>query len=500
MKLYTSNTGEYNFIMAYPAGEECALASLGYLWLYKIADEKKGINAQMISTDNCNVDTRQIDAIAFSMSFDFDFMGVLEILDKLNIPFYSKERGDDKPLIFAGGPVITTNPKPYEDFFDFMILGDGESVFEQTLDILKERHPREGTIAKLEQIEGIYFPNSKSKKATVSLNNVIYTPILSEKSYFKNTFIIEIARGCMNRCAFCTASYINLPFRYNDYKKIIDAIELGLKYTNKIALLGAQISAHPMFNDIMAYIREKIKNGHNIELGISSLRTDSVTPEMVQTLVLGGQKHSTIAIEAASERLRKFINKNLNEEQILKAVKIARENGLKGLKIYSMIGLPTETEADVIEFLSLAKKIKSENKGFKIEFSFSTFVPKPHTPLQWSKREDTKSIEKKQKFLEKELAKIGVSSKFSSPKWDFWQTVLSRSGKEITPLLVEVYKSGGKSAAYKSAIKSLNIDITKSIEGFETEEFLPWDDIEIYPGKQLLLNERKRLLKYKDLP
>lgn len=497
MKLYTSQTGEYNFVMAYPAIEEFALSSLGYLWLYKIADEKDGVNAIRISTDNINVNPKDIGAIAFSMSFDFDYIGVLEILDKLKIPFSEKVRDEKSPIVFAGGPVITTNPKPYEDFFDFMIIGDGEEIFEKILDILKQKLNKNETLNKLSKLEGIYIPNKKnSARAVVSLNNVIYTPILSEKSYFKNTFIIEVSRGCMNRCAFCTASYTKLPYRYYEYEKIIKAIELGLKYTNKIALLGAQISAHPRFNDIMKYIKNKIDNGINIELGISSLRTDAVTPDMIQTLVAGGQKHSTIAIEAASERLRRFINKNLKEEQILNAVKTSRENGLKGLKIYSMIGIPTETEEDIKEFLILAKKIKNENKGFNIEFSFSTFVPKPQTPLQWAKREDTKLLEKKQKFLEKELSKLGISSKFSSIKWDYWQTVLSRSDKNITPLLIEVYKNGGKIGAYKNALKQLNINISKSVNGFDYDEILPWDCIESYPTKQLLINEYKRLAKY----
>lgn len=499
MKLYNSNTGEYNFVMAYPAVEEFALSSLGYLWLYKIADTLEGINAVRISTDKIDIIPKEIDSLAFSMSFDFDYLGVLEILDKLKIPFYSKERGEDYPIIFAGGPVLTTNPKPYENFFDFVILGDGEEIFEKVLNILKLKLPKSDTLKKLADLDGIYIKGgkwgNKSKKAVVSLNNVIYTPIISENSYFKNTFIIEVSRGCMNRCAFCTASYTNLPFRHYEYEKIIDAIELGLKYTNKIALLGAQISAHPRFNDIMTYISNKIKNGVNIELGISSLRTDAVTPEMIENLVLGGQKHSTIAIEAASERLRKFINKNLKEEQILNAVKISRENGLKGLKIYSMIGIPTETEEDIKEFITLAKKIKDENKGFNIEFSFSTFVPKPQTPFQWSKREDTKSLEKKQKFLEKELSKLGISSKFSSAKWDYWQTVLSRSDEKITPMLIEVYKNGGKIGAYKQAVKNLNIDIAKSTEGFDFEEPLPWDCIETYPPKQQLINEFQRLNK-----
>ena len=231
-------------------------------------------------------------------------------------------------------------------------------------------------------------------------------------------------------------------------------------------------------------------------MGISSLRTDSVTSNMVKTLVLGGQRTSTIAIEAASERLRKFINKNLTEEQILNAVKISRENGLKGLKIYSMIGIPTETQEDIEEFLRLAKKIKNENKGFDITFSFSSFVPKPQTPFQWSPREDSKKLEKKQKYLEKELSKIGVSSKFSSIKWDYWQTLLSRGGEELTPFLIEVYKKGGKNGAYKSVLKDLKIDISKSINGFDKNENLPWDIIENYPPKQLLINEYNRLLKY----
>ena len=494
--LFDSNSGSYNLIMAYPAIEEFALSSLGYMWLYKIAAETEGISAKRISTDNLDVRLKDIDALAFSLSFDFDFMGVFKIMEKLNIPFYSKDRGDDSPIIFAGGPVITTNPRPYEVFFDFMIIGDGEDLFAEILEVLKQKLTKSQILDKISKLDGIYIAGKKTKKSTVHLNNVIYTPILSDKSYFKNSFIIEIARGCMNRCAFCTASYTNLPFRYNEYQKIIDAIDLGLKHTNKIALLGAQISAHPDFNKIMHYIKAKIDSGDSVELGISSLRTDAITPEIINILVKGGQKHSTIAIEAASERLRKFINKNLKEEQILNAVKIAFENGLKGLKIYSMIGLPTERKDDINEFLNLAKKIKDDNKGFNIEFSFSTFVPKPQTPLQWSKREDTKSLEKKQKFLEKELSKIGVSSKFSSVKWDYWQTVLSRGDSRIAELMVYVYKNGGKIGAYKSAQKELGINVSKFVDGFDMSEKLPWDALEYNPTKENLENEYRRISKY----
>ena len=272
-----------NLLMAYPSKEEFALSSLGYMWLYKIANETDGINVTRISTDNCNICSGKIDAIAFSLSFDFDFYGVFELLDKLNIPFYKNERGENLPLIFAGGPVITTNPKPYEDIFDFMIAGDGENCFKEILEIIKTSDSKQNSIKNIRNIDCTIFPDKKVKKRTDDLKNVIYSPIISEKSYFKNTLVIEIARGCMNRCAFCTASYTNLPFRNYEYEKIIDILESGLKKTNKLALLGAQVSAHPQFKEILKYIRNKIESGQNIELGISSLRADSIYPELIQT-------------------------------------------------------------------------------------------------------------------------------------------------------------------------------------------------------------------------
>ena len=465
------------------------------MWLFKIADTFTGIDATRISTDFPILPFKNTDAIAFSLSFDFDFNGVFNILERNKIPILSTERDSKHPLIFSGGPVITTNPRPYDKIFDFMIIGDGEDVFIEVLEILKQRDDKITCLKKLSKLEGIYVPNitKKVKKRTADLKNVIFTPILSDKSYFKNTFIIELQRGCMNRCAFCTASYLNLPFRSYPYEQIIEAIETGLKYTNKIALLGAQISAHPDFDKIINYLKEKMESGQNIELGISSLRAASITSKLVQTLVLGGQKTSTIAIEAASERLRKYINKNLSTEQILNAVKICRENGLTGLKIYSMLGIPTETQEDVEEFVNLAKKIKSENKGFDITFSFSTFVPKPQTPMQRAKRESTKELEKKQKLLEKELSKLGIHTKFSSAKWDFWQTLLSRGNTELWEFMIDVYKNGGGHSAYKTALKNLHIDISKPINGFDKDDSLPWD---IWGNNETLDKECSRLEKF----
>ena len=411
----------------------------------------------------------------------------------------SNDRGEDYPLSYAGGPVITSNPEPYKNFFDFFVIGDGEDVNTEAINLcIKNKNLSKNEKLKiLSETNGVYVPNFSRTvvKATKKLSECIYTPVISENSFFKNTFIVEVERGCANRCGFCLASYINLPIRFVPYEEIIYAIDLGLKYTNKLALLGAQVTAHPDFEKICRYIHSKIKSGENIELGVSSLRVDSFKKEIVQTLVDAGQKNLTLAIEAGSERLRKLINKNLSELQIFEALDVAVDCGLKGIKFYGMLGLPTETVEDIQEIINLASKIKSKYKGFDVSFGFSTFVPKAHTPFQWFGREDEKSLEKKSNFLKKELHKLGIQSTVTSPKWDYYQAVLSRGDSKLTEFLVKVYEYGGKLGAYKRAAKELKLDLDYyATENYSYDKELPWNFIEMTPGKEFLIKESKRLL------
>lgn len=486
--------------LAFPGPYSFAMSSLGYLWLFKQLDEDDEISIERIYSDTEKTDfaPNEVKLIGFSFSFDMDFLNIFSMLDKYDIPLKSKDR-ENFPLIYAGGPVVTANPKPYSEFFDFFVIGDGEDINLEIAKLCKSNLKRNKSeiLEMLSKLDGVYVPlySKKVNKLTKKLEECIYTPILSENAYFKDTFIIEMSRGCANRCGFCLASYTNLPLRCVKYEKLIETIELGLAQTNKIALLGAQISAHPHFHDACEYIYKKIQNGENIEMGVSSLRVDAITPEVVKTLVAAGQKNSTLAIEAGSDRLRKVINKNLQENQIFEAVKICRENGLKGLKFYGMIGLPTETPEDLEAIINLAKRIKKENKGFDISFGFSSFVPKPHTPFQWIGRESTKSLEKKSNFLKKELHKIGVDVQISSIKWDYWQAVLSRGDSSLGDFLVEVYKQGGKLGAFKAAAKKFKIDTDYfALKDFKFEDKLPWDFIEIKPSKDFLIQENKRLI------
>ncbi len=506
--LYKRNlnkTADCNVWCAFPECYSFAMSSLGYLWIYKSMDEDENINVERIYSDTQSpkISVKDVDAICFSFSFDMDFINIFKMLDKYNIPLKSFQREETHPLVFGGGPVLTANPIPYKDFFDFMVIGDGEIINNKAVSVISgmKGYKKADILKELAKIEGIYVPSVQQKrivKHTCKIDECIYTPILSEDAFFKNMFILEISRGCANCCGFCIASYLNLPVRFAPYENIIEKIELGLQYTDKIALLGAQVSIHPKFKQICEYLYEKIKQRPEIEMSISSLRVDAVDEIIVKTLAAGHQKHVTIAIEAGSERLRKVINKNISEEQIFNTVETIRKNGLKGVKIYAMIGIPSETQQDLDEIVLLAKRLKNANKGFDISFAFSSFIPKPNTPLQWCGRFSTSELEKRQQFLKKEFHKIGVKASFSSIKWDYWQAVLSRGDEKFTDFLIDVYKNGGKLGAFKKSAKKYFNSDDYALKNYHLDEHLPWDIIDLRPGKDVLIERNIKLLELRD--
>ena len=502
--LYKRNpkkNADYNIWMAFPGCYSFALSSLGYLHIFRLMDEMEEVNVERVYSDSTKTEIqfKDVNAIAFSSSFDLDFMSIFSMFDKYKIPYKTSDRDKNMPIIFCGGPVVTANPIPYKDFFDFMIIGDGEQLNTNVVTILADNKdkPKDEILKLLAKLNGVYVPTlnqEKIVKNSCKIENCVYTPILSDDAFFKDMFIIEISRGCANCCGFCMASYLNLPVRFAPYENIIEAIDLGLQYTNKIALLGAQVSIHPKFKQICEYIAQKVQKNPEIEMSISSLRVDAVDDAMIKTLVSAHQKHVTIAIEAGSERLRKVINKNITEEQIKHTVETARLNGLKGVKIYAMIGVPTETQEDLNEMVRVAKELKQANKGFDISFAFSSFIPKPHTPLQWCGRFSTKELEKRQNFLQKEFHKIGVKTSFSSIKWDYWQTVLSRGDDKISDFIIDVYKNGSKLGAFKKAAKDKFNPDDYALRDFTVNEALSWDIIDLPPSKEVLIERHKKLL------
>ena len=447
-----------NVWFAYGAPESFAMASLGYLAIFKDLDLNPDLFVERIYQDTkiTTIPYKAVDCMGFSMSFELDILTIIKMLEKYGFPLLANERGEDDPYIFVGGPVTMSNPKPYEDFFDFIAIGE-KIVLDDVFKVLKEKNKlsRDEILKKLSEIEGIYVPKYK-KEVTIKRddlsNDIIYTTILSDNSFFKDTFIIELERGCPKMCNFCLASWLNIPTRFVKYEKIIEAIDFGLAHTNKIALLGAYVAGHPDFKKIIEYISKKCET-QDIELSISSLRADLADIDLIETLVKCKQKTATIALEAGSQRLRDLIGKDLSENQVIDTVLCAKKGGLKGLKIYAMLGLPTENDEDIEELINLIQKMKNELKkisgSFDLTLSASTFIPKAHTPFEAVERTDKKILEKRINYLKKTFHKMGVNFRASSVEWDIIQGILSRYDKSLAEFLIEVVEKGANLGAFK---------------------------------------------------
>ena len=241
-----------------------------------------------------------------------------------------------------------------------------------------------------------------------------------------------------------------------------------------------------------------LKKEKDFKISVSSLRIDTITPIIVQTLVECGQKQATISVEAGSERLRKVIGKKLTEEDISKGLKIAREKGLTGLKIYGMIGLPTETQKDIEELANLMKKLKKENKGFNLTLSVSSFVPKAQTPFQREERPDEKIINTRSNYLRKELNKNKILFKPTSVKWDYIQAIISRGDRRLSSILEKVYELGGTIGSWTKAYKEISQEYPlPDFDWYANRkrdflEILPWELIDTGVSKETLHKEALR--------
>ena len=515
------NKDGLNVWMAFPGIYSFGMSALGFLTVFKAYDTNPDINCERIFADTktTKISIKDVDLISFSFSFELDFLTIFKMLSKYNIPLRASERDDKFPLICAGGPVVTANPEPFAEMFDFIEVGDAENHIDKINNTLFENKnkSKKDILAELSKISGIYIPSFTKfdaekgmltldgkpytvEKTTSCLEKCVTTPILSQQAFFSNTYIIEIARGCPQRCGFCNTAYINSPYRTLPYENIIEKIDEALKYTDKIAFLGAAIAAHPRFDDLCRYVASKVTDERKIELSVSSVRADGISEEAAKALVKCGQKHATIAIEAGSENLRKKINKNLTDKQIFDVVKRLRECGFSGVKIYAMIGLPTETDEDIKAFVTLAAKLKNENKGFDISFSFTSLIPKSHTPFQFVNRESVKSLEKKFEYIKKEFHKLGIKLNSLTAKWDYIQAIFSRGGRELFEYAVAVYENGGNIGAFKTVAREF--EKSGKIKSFDdialnkchADTITPWDFIKMKYSKEFILNEFNRLL------
>ena len=442
--------------ICFPNTYSVGISSLGFQTAWKLFNQNENVKAVRWFTD-IEEKTRKPALVGFSFSWELDYKNILHILEKNNIPIYAKDRTSDDPLVFAGGQVINANPEPFCDFFDFFLVGDLEEIADDFIRrcFINQTPTRDKTLKQLSEIPGIYVPslqNTKTKKPTTK-NNLAYSSILTPNSVWPNTFLIEVVRSCPELCRFCLASFGSLPFRTPSVKEsLIPLIDFGLKHTNKIGLLGASVTQHPRFEELVNFLLTK----ENIKVQVASVRVDTISKSLAEGLLKLGAKSITMAVETGSKKLRDTINKKVSNETIFNSIQTIYDAGFKQIKLYGMVGLPFETDDDLKQTIDLLKEIKLKNKTKKLVWSSSIFVPKATTPYFIYGMD--KSANKKLKFLKKELHQIGVDFRHESFKWSCIQALISRGDRSINKTLVKAYRYGNTIGAFNRAIKEEKID------------------------------------------
>lgn len=449
----------------------------------------------------------QFNAVAFSVSFELDYVNVLRVLRLANIPLRRTDRDETRPLVIAGGPCATFNPEPLAEFVDAFVIGDGEQAIPALVEGIKSTlgRPREETLAALAQMPGIYVPRFHEPEydaegRLVAVHNSPPAPgkvfrsitpdlaaypagstIRTSEAEFGEIQLVEVTRGCGRHCRFCVAGYITRPPWPREIGDVPDRERLGL--------VGAAVFDHPEAEKLCQAILDA-----DGEFTVSSVRLDTVTPRVAELLAGGGQKTLTIAPEAGSIRLRAVINKNSTDEQIRSAISAAREAGIGRIKMYFMIGLPTETDEDVQAIADLTRQLAKEYPSINFQLSVSCFVPKPWTPFQWCMMEHERVLRRRYVALQKSIIAIGgVKFTGESPRLATVQGYLARGDRKMADVLEEVLANGGD---YPAALRATGVDIGEYLyRTRDQHEVLPWDHVDVRVKKSYLWREYQRSLK-----
>jgi radical SAM superfamily enzyme YgiQ (UPF0313 family) len=465
--------------------------------------------------------------VAFSIAFENDYANVLTILHQAGLPLPSALRGASLPLVLAGGAACFLNPEPLAPFIDAFILGEAEAVlgpFFRDFDPHSDRRAFLLHVAR--NLPGVYIPAFYaaaygSDGALAAFNPIEKVPdrvrritapepvtavtqsvIVTPNTSFEDAHLIEVSRGCPRGCRFCAAGYIYRPPRMRPLALLASALAHGAERSGKIGLMGTSVSDLPDLKTLCAVGRAR-----DLQLSFSSLRADALDSELVEALKSGRLKTATIAPETGSERMRRVINKGLTEDQILNAAELLVSSGIPHLKLYFMVGLPSETEADVAELIALVKKIKhrflsaSRLRGRmgEIVVSLNCFVPKPATPFQWVAMEEVATLKRKIKTVAVGLKKTpNVRVQADVPRWAHIQGLLSRGDRRVADLLVLAHHNQGN---WPTTFKSSPLNASFYVHRERSkDELLAWDFIDHGLSKEFLWKEYQRALEAKISP
>lgn len=562
---------EIKFALCFPDLYEVGMSNLGVRIIYSILNNLDYVNCERFFSVDCDMENvlrrnrieifsleskkrlKEFDIIGFSLAYELNYTNVLNILDLGTIPLKSSLRDNSYPLVIGGGP-CTLNPEPMHEFFDLFVIGEAEEVILEIVDTFRKlKHKfKAGKISKqdllsmLSKIEGVYVPSfyevtyNGEGKIEEFKPRIKGSPCRIKKRFIKDLdsahfpldwlipyiqivhdrISLEIMRGCPNRCRFCQARSQYFPFRQRKIKNVLDLASALYKRTGyeEISLAGLSVSDYPGIEELLAHLIRLFKE-KGVSVSLPSIKPKAVVAGLSALIATIKKTGFTFAPEAATERLRNILAKDFDMEDFYKSIEQAYRHGWQHIKLYFMIGLPSEEQEDldaILDFASQVSELKKEinpsasscrrgvgQTAARVNISINTFIPKPHTPFQWLKMEDLDSIKHKQNYLKRKMRNKKLILSLHNPCLSFLEGVFSRGDRRLSQVILSAFNRGARFDAWENYFRfdawqegflESNLNPDFYLKERALVEYLPWDFLDVGVSKETLVGELKKAI------
>lgn len=521
--VYKDPGGRVNVCLIYPNTYHVGMSNLGFQGVYALLNARERVVCERAFLPDpedmeeyertgagiFSLESRRplgrFDILAFSVSFENDYPNIIRILELSKIPLEQGERNERHPLVVMGGVTAFSNPEPLAPFFDVVFVGEAEEMLEEFMDAYEDSQGREELFRKAMGIEGVYLPSFYSvgygpsgiisgraaeggaapvvkRRYVEDISRRPLRPaIITSETEFSGMYLIEAMRGCPWACNFCLAGHVFNPPRKKSLDAIRAEVKEALNKTPRVGLIGPSLTDYPYMEEVLGI--------DGVDFSITSLRAGRKSAALAGRMK--GRKSVSIAPEAGTERMRRVINKRITEEDVVETSRLILEQGVERLRLYFMVGLPTETDGDAEGIVSLVRRVREASRRGRIVLTLSTFVPKPFTPFQWHPMEEMRKVKDRLGIIRKGLGRVrGVSVFHDVPKYAYMQGVFSMGDRRVSGLL----KAMVREADWRKAARAARLDVdfyTRRRRGFE--EPLPWDFIDTGISKEELAETSRRL-------